>query len=213
MPKRLADKLTSRGFRLPHGGTDTHLMVLDCDSVVGPDGARLSGDMAARVLDLAGIVTNRQTIPGDTSALRPTGIRLGTPWVTQRGFKAAEIDTLGDIIGDLLQSCVPFSLTGRVRPLPRSKVDFDVLQSAKVKVRDLADSIGIDNMADADDYPHFYYLAADDEDSCLEIGVGGEVAKDFLHIALTSDVEALKTARVRRLSSWRRMDRHWRAAA
>ena len=190
--KRLADKLTSRGFRLPHGGTDTHLMVLDCDSVVGPDGARLSGDMAARVLDLVGIVTNRQTIPGDTSALRPTGIRLGTPWVSQRGFKAAEIDTLGDIIADLLQSCVPFSLTGRVRPLPRAKVDFDVLQSAKAKVRDLAASIGIDNMADADDYPHFYYLAADDEDSCLEIGVGGEVAKDFLHIALTSDVEALR---------------------
>ena len=189
--KGLADKLASRGFQLPHGGTDTHLMVLDCDSIVGPDGTRLSGDMAARVLDLAGIVTNRQTIPGDTSALRPTGIRLGTPWVTQRGFKAVEIDSLGDIIADLLQSCVPFSLTGRVRPLPRSKVDFDVLQSARVKVRDLADSIGIDNMADADDYPHFYYLA-DDEDSCLEISVGGEAAKDFLHVALTSDVEALR---------------------
>ena len=80
-------------------------------------------------------------------------------------------------------------------------------------MRDLAASIGIDNMADADDYPHFYYLDADDEDSCLEISVEGEVAKDFLQLALTSDVEALKTARARRLSSSRRMDRHWRAAA
>ncbi|MDE2819634.1 MAG: glycine cleavage system aminomethyltransferase GcvT [Chloroflexota bacterium] len=190
--KRLADKLKSRGFRLPHDGTDTHLMVLDCSSVVGPDGTRLSGDMAARVLDLAGIVTNRQTIPGDTSALRPTGIRLGTPWVTQRGMKEAEINLLGDIIADVLRACIPFSLTGRVRPLPRAKVDFDILQSAKVKTRDLAESIGIDNMAKADDYPHFYYPAAEGEDSCLEISVGGEAAKDFLHIALTGDVEALK---------------------
>lgn len=190
--QRLAHKLASRGFHLPHGGTDTHLMVLDCDSVVGPDGTRLSGDMAARVLDLAGIVTNRQTIPGDSSALRPTGIRLGTPWVTQRGFRESEIDIMGDIIADVLGACVPFSLTGRVRPLPRAKVDFDILQSAKVKVRDLAGRIGIDNMAKADGYPHFYYLAADDEDNCLEISVGGEAAKDFLHIALTSDVEALQ---------------------
>ncbi len=190
--KRLADKLRSRGFHFPHGGTDTHLMVLDCDSVVGPDGTRLSGDMAARVLDLAGIVTNRQTIPGDASALRPTGIRLGTPWVTQRGFRESEIDALGDIIADVLGACVPFSLTGRVRPLPRAKVDFDILQSAKVKARDLAASIGIDNVAKADDYPHFYYLAAEDEVSCLEISVAGEAAKDFLHIGLTSDVEALK---------------------
>ena len=190
--KRLADKLRSRGFDLPHGGTDTHLMVLDCDSVVGPDGTRLSGDMAARVLDLAGIVSNRQTIPGDSSALRPTGIRLGTPWITQRGFREAQIDTLGDIIADVLGACVPFSLTGRVRPLPRAKIDFDILQSARVKVRDLAASIGIDNVAEADDYPHFYYLDADAEDSCLEISVKGEAAKDFLHIALTSDVEALE---------------------
>ena len=75
--KDLADKLTSRGFHLPHGGTDTHLMVVDCKSVTGPDGTGLSGDMAARVLDLAGIVANRQTIPGDVSALRPSGISLG----------------------------------------------------------------------------------------------------------------------------------------
>ena len=135
--KRLAEKLSARGFRLPHGGTDTHLMVLDCDSVVGPDGTRLSGDMAARVLDLAGIVTNRQTIPGDTSALRPTGIRLGTPWVTQRGFREEEIDSLGDLIADILLACVPFSLMGRIRPLARTKVDFDVLQAAKAKVREL----------------------------------------------------------------------------
>lgn len=190
--KSLAKKLASRGLHLPHGGTDTHLMVMDCKSVAGPDGTRLSGDMAARVLDLAGIVVNRQTIPGDVSALRPSGIRLGTPWVTQRGFKAAEMDVLGDIIADVLQACVPFSLTGRIRPLPRAKVDFDVLQAAKIRVRDLAFRAGIDTSAKVDGYPHFYYLDGEDEQQCYAISLRGAAASDFLQVVLTSDVAALK---------------------
>ena len=190
--KRLAEKLASRGFHLPHGGTNTHLMVVDCKSVAGPDGTRLSGDMAARVLDLAGIVANRQTIPGDSSALRPTGIRLGTPWVTQRGFKEEDIDVLGDIIADVLQACVPFSLTGRIRPLPRTKIDFDALQAAKVQVRGLAARAGIDTAAEVDDYPHFYYLEAEDEPQCDAISLRGAAVGDFLQVVLTSDVAALK---------------------
>lgn len=153
---RLASKLKARGFSLPYGGTDTHLLLLDCKSIIGPDNSKLSGDMAARILDLAGIVVNRQTIPGDASALRPSGIRLGTTWVTQRGMAEAEIDALGDIIADALDACLPFSLTGRVRPLPRAKVDFDALLSAAKRARALARRIGIDTYAQADGYPHFY---------------------------------------------------------
>ena len=189
--KRLADKLEARGLRLPHGGTNTHLMVVDCKSVVGPDGTTLSGDMAARILDLVGVVANRQTIPGDTSALRPSGIRLGTPWITQRGFKEEEIDILGDIIADVLQACVPFSLMGRIRPLARAKVDFDVLQHAKVRVRDLSASVGIDTDAGVDSYPHFYYADAQADDKWYEIGVRGDVATSYLHTVLTSDVHTL----------------------
>jgi len=189
--KRLCDKLESRGFKMPHGGTNTHLMVVDCKSVQGPDGTTLSGDMAARVLDLVGVVCNRQTIPGDTSALRPSGIRLGTPWITQRGFKEEEIDILGDIIADVLQACVPFALMGRIRPEDRTKVDFDVLQRAKVRVRDLSASVGIDTDVKADSYPHFYYGDATADDKCYAIGVKGEKATAYLHTALTSDVLAL----------------------
>ena len=83
---RLARRLQEHGLSLPYGGTDTHLLLVDCSTVRGADGTALSGDMAARILDLAGIVLNRQTIPGDSSALRPAGIRIGTPWITQRGF-------------------------------------------------------------------------------------------------------------------------------
>ncbi len=199
---RLASKLEARGFSLPYGGTDTHLLLLDCKSIIGPDNSKLSGDMAARILDLAGIVVNRQTIPGDASALRPSGIRLGTTWVTQRGMAEAEIDALGDIIADALEACLPFSLTGRVRPLPRAKIDFDALLSAAKRARALARRIGIDTDAQADGYPHFY--AGDDNAgeilqaaqerpavSSLEVSIIGAAAGGFLQIAVTSDVAAL----------------------
>ena len=189
--KRLAEGLSARGFDLPHGGTDTHLLLLDCGAIKGVDGTALSGDMAARVLDLAGIVVNRQTIPGDTSALRPAGIRIGTPWITQRGFTLDDIDELADIIADLLHACLPFSLTGRIRPLPRAKVDFDALQDARRRARQLAEKAGIDNEAVADGYPHFDYFDADASDSAIAIGVRGAHAMDFLQLALTSDVMAL----------------------
>ena len=187
---RLAAKLESRGLRLPYGGTDTHLLLVDCKSITGRDGAVLSGDMAARILDLAGIVVNRQTIPGDASALRPSGIRLGTTWVSQRGMGASEIDTLGDIIADLLQACAPFNLTGRIRPLPRAKVDFDALQSARKRARQLSANIGIDTDVRADGYPHFC-AGEENAGAALQVSVEGAAARDFLQIAATSDVAAL----------------------
>ncbi len=189
--QRLADKLAQRGFRIPHGGTNTHMFVVDCKSVVGPDGTTLSGDMAARILDLVGIVCNRQTIPGDTSALRPSGVRLGTPWITQRGFGPAEIDQLGDIIADVLAGCVPFSLMGKPRALERAKIDFDLLQNARLRVRQLAASVGIDTDAIADGYPHFHYLDDPLGDGWHALNIRGDRAADFLQIALTADVAAL----------------------
>ena len=102
----LAAALETYGLRIPYGGTDTHMLLVDCKSVraatgVSPDGRKgtpLMGDPAARMLDLAGIVLNRNTIPGDKSARVPSGIRLGTPWITQRGFLAPEIERLAEII-------------------------------------------------------------------------------------------------------------------
>jgi glycine hydroxymethyltransferase len=190
---RLAAKLTELGFRVPYGGTTTHMLLLDCKSVVGPDGTPLSGDMASRILDLAGIVANRNTIPGDTSALRASGLRMGTPWITQRGFGEAEIDRLAQIIADVLRACTPFSYEGKKRPEARAKVNFDVLQAAKLAVRDLALSVGIDTGVTADDYPHFYYMTPEpDAENWQTLAIRGELAADFLHTALTSDVHALQ---------------------
>ena len=191
---RLAAKLTERGLRIPYGGTGSHLLLIDTKSVVGKDGTPLSGDIAARILDLAGIVCNRNTIPGDASAFRASGVRVGTPWITQRGFGLAEIDRLGDLMADLLFACEPFSYTGKKRPEPRAKVDFDTLQRVKIGVRDLAGSVGIDTSAGDEEYPHFYYLDGSSSGwTTLGIrDIGHADPGQFLQAALTSDVLALK---------------------
>ncbi|HEX9090374.1 MAG TPA: serine hydroxymethyltransferase, partial [Anaerolineales bacterium] len=184
--------LRQRGFKIAYGGSNTHMMNLACNSVVGADGTGLSGDMASRILDIAGIVVNRNTIPGDESAADPSGIRMGTPWVTQRGFKEAEMKQLADIIADILLSTKPHGRMGSAGPLRRAKVDFHTLEEGKIRVRNLAESAGIDFIAAQHGYPHFYYIdeqPKDGEWSVLELA--GERVRLFLSEALTSDVEAL----------------------
>ncbi|MFW5709138.1 MAG: serine hydroxymethyltransferase [Chloroflexota bacterium] len=188
---RLAERLSARGLKIAYGGTNTHLLNVDLRTIAGPDGTSLSGDMAARLLELAGIVCNRQTIPGDTSPLRPNGVRLGTPWITQRGFGEAEIDTLADIIADLLMATTPFSYNGRRRPLARVKIAFDALQEARLRVRDLATSVGIDTDIAAAGYPHFAYLDSETDETPQTLRIHGEKAVLFLDYALTSDVAHL----------------------
>ncbi|VEU37681.1 unnamed protein product [Pseudo-nitzschia multistriata] len=78
---RLATELIDRGFELVSGGTDNHLVLVDLKSSRQIDGARVE-----RILELACIATNKNTIPGDRSALNPGGIRMGTPALTSRGL-------------------------------------------------------------------------------------------------------------------------------
>lgn len=189
----LTQRLQERGFRIPYGGTDTHLTNLDCKSVRSSDGDTLSGDIAARLLDLAGIVTNRNTIPGDVSAANPSGIRLGTPWVTQRGLRETEMIAIADIIADVLYAAIPYSLQGRRGDLPRAKVDFTVLEEARLRVRALAEKAGIDFQPASHGYPHFYYLDEYDEskDESVAFEIGGTQVSQFLAYALTSAVDSL----------------------
>jgi glycine hydroxymethyltransferase len=77
----LASELLSLGYELVSGGTDNHLVLINVKASKGIDGARVE-----RILELACIATNKNTVPGDTSALTPGGIRMGTPALTSRGF-------------------------------------------------------------------------------------------------------------------------------
>uniref|UniRef100_A0A183BTL1 Serine hydroxymethyltransferase n=1 Tax=Globodera pallida TaxID=36090 RepID=A0A183BTL1_GLOPA len=90
--KALADALIAKGYRLATGGTDNHLCLLD----LRPNG--LDAARVETVLDMANIVTNKNTCPGDKSALRPGGIRLGTPAMTSRGLLEADFLTVAEFI-------------------------------------------------------------------------------------------------------------------
>lgn len=196
--KALAAQLEKRGIRIPYGGTETHILNIDTKSVVGEDGTTLSGDQAARILDIAGIVVNRNTIPGDRSALNPSGLRLGTPWITQRGFDEQMTAELGDQIADLLFACKPYRQPSSRRLSQRAKVDYHTLERVKIRVRELALSAGIDYQPTNSSYPHFYYL--DDQppgtNNFSTFLVSGDKAEAFLNFILTSDIGALSEGEI-----------------
>ena len=187
----MVEQFQKRGLVIPFGGTDTHLINIDCNTIVGQDGTALSGDYASRILDIVGVVVNRNTIPGDKSAMDPSGIRLGTPWITQRGFDEAKSRQLADIIADVLLACQPFSVeTVRKGKARRAKLDFNALNEAKIKIRDLALSAGIDFEPSEHGYPHFYYL--DDKATSGVFDLKGTRVRQFLDYSVGTDLTALK---------------------
>ena len=100
--KSLAEGFLSRGARLVTGGTDNHLVLLDVS------GFGLTGRQAESALLDAGVVTNRNSIPADPNgAWYTSGIRLGTPALTTRGFGHDEFDRVADLIVEVLQSTQP----------------------------------------------------------------------------------------------------------
>jgi len=96
--RALADGLVHRGFTLSTGGTDNHLMLLDLRAT------ELTGKVAQETLDRAHITVNRNGVPFDP---RPpfvtSGIRIGTPAVTTRGMREAEMDAIADLVHRALQ--------------------------------------------------------------------------------------------------------------
>lgn len=190
----ITNRLIERGLRVPFGGSDSHLGNVDCKTIVGEDGAALSGDLAARILDVAGIVVNRNTIPGDRTALKASGIRYGAPWITQRGFKETESIQVADIIADVLLGIQPYAFRTRKGDEPRAKIDFGLLEDIKIRVRALAEKAGFDGEQTRTGYPHFYYL--DDEPKAKSGWVAydlyGENIRNIVNYSFTSDVEALQ---------------------
>ena len=114
----LAAGVLRNGFRLVSGGTENHLMLVD----VGARG--LSGKQCQLALDEAGITTNKNTIPFETrSPFEASGIRLGTPAVTTRGMREAEMAEIADFIAEVLakpgDATVAEEVRARVHALTR----------------------------------------------------------------------------------------------
>ncbi|KAL1958130.1 hypothetical protein VTO42DRAFT_5170 [Malbranchea cinnamomea] len=80
------------GYNIVSGGTDNHLVLVDLKNR-GVDGARVE-----RVLELCGVASNKNTVPGDKSAMKPGGLRMGTPAMTSRGFGPEDFTRVADIV-------------------------------------------------------------------------------------------------------------------
>src|SRR5271154_3969723 len=108
--KVLADALAAEGFRIISGGTDTHLMLVDVFS------KGMLGSEAEKALDQAGITVNKNAIPFDTNPpMKPSGIRIGTPALTTRGMKEAEMRQVGRWISEALHHRTDAAALGKIR--------------------------------------------------------------------------------------------------
>ncbi|MEK7701484.1 MAG: serine hydroxymethyltransferase [candidate division NC10 bacterium] len=108
--KALAEALLARGYRLVSGGTDTHLLLVDLTS------RTITGKDAQEALDRAWITVNKNTVPFETkSPMVTSGVRLGTPAVTTRGMREAEMVEIAGLIDRVLSNLGSASVEARVR--------------------------------------------------------------------------------------------------
>ena len=99
--KTLARVLRDRGFSLVSGGTDTHLVLVD----LRDSHPELTGADAEAALDEVGVVVNKNTVPGETrSPFVTSGVRIGTPGITTRGFGESETERLAELVADVLDA-------------------------------------------------------------------------------------------------------------
>ena len=116
--KVLADTLAAEGFRIISGGTDTHLMLVDVFS------KGMLGSEAEKALDQAGITVNKNAIPFDVNPpMKPSGIRIGTPALTTRGMKEAEMRQVGRWISEALNQRTDAATLGKIRKQVLERAD------------------------------------------------------------------------------------------
>jgi glycine hydroxymethyltransferase len=110
--KVLAGGLMERGYKIVSGGTDNHLMLVDLRT----KSAEVTGKVAEKSLDAAGITVNKNTVPKETqSPFVTSGIRIGSPAVTTRGFKEREMRTVAGLIDRVLSAPTDESVARAVR--------------------------------------------------------------------------------------------------
>jgi len=92
--------LQARGYKCVTGGTDNHIVLLDLTD------KKVNGARVEKVLEDISIATNKNTVPGDKSALNPSGIRLGTPALTSRGLVVEDMEQVVEFIHQGIQLAI-----------------------------------------------------------------------------------------------------------
>jgi glycine hydroxymethyltransferase len=110
----LAKEFLNKGYDVITGGTDNHLFLLNLKN------KNISGSFAEKILEYVNISVNKNTIPGDVSALSPNGIRIGTPAMTTRGLKENDMTKIAQFIDD----CLNIGLKIKKEKEPKNVKDF-----------------------------------------------------------------------------------------
>ena len=164
---QLAEDLKRMGYTLVSGGTDNHLVLVDLKKSRNIDGARVE-----RVLELACIATNKNTVPGDTSALTPGGIRMGTPALTSRGLKEDDFTKVAEFFDRAVNIANDLRNTEEGKKLKGFRDMCSVGPSVSPKLAELRKDV----MAFASSFPTVGFY----ED---EMSFTGEYNIDFVHAA------------------------------
>ena len=137
-----ADRLAEEGFALEYGGTNTHMTLVDLKKFPAQGETFLDGEIASRLLEIAGIVCNKNVLPGDADASRASGLRFGLPWLTQRGVTREQLREIAAVCKFALSPartiCV-WSPSGAKKC--RARVPPGVLRAAAERTLAVADAL------------------------------------------------------------------------
>ena len=141
-------------------------------------------------------MVNKNTIPGDETAAEASGIRLGTPWVTQRGFEKEEMEKIAELIYQVIVNIRPFTYRGITGDLPRGKIELDIIEEVRQKVRGLIQGKEeegrkkIFESVSSQTLPNSFKQSDNGDTGLLKIT--GERAKPFLQEVATANIANLK---------------------
>lgn len=190
------------GLPVGYGTTQSHLMLVDLREFKN----RVSADIAANILDLCGITCNKNTLPGDTNALRPSGLRFGTVTISQRGMGVKEVDRIAELITRIVGKIEPYRVRGSMGRLSRGKIDFGLLTEIRQEVKKLIGAFPPFRRPHTEGAPAIPVKAHDapttihamNDSAVLEIK--GERVLSFLSQASTGDIANLKTGGAARVA-------------
>ncbi|ODV86043.1 hypothetical protein CANARDRAFT_22828 [[Candida] arabinofermentans NRRL YB-2248] len=130
-----ADALKKRGFELVSDGTDTHLILINLKS------KKIDGARAEAVLERANIAANKNTVPGDVSALFPSGLRVGTPAMTTRGFMGEEFEKVAEFIDLAVELTIKIKSREEGKTAAEKLANFKKLAAEDEEVKKLAEEV------------------------------------------------------------------------
>lgn len=154
--KHLASSFRKLGLTVAYGGTDSHMCLIDLRDIRTRTGYQLTGEIASRILELCGIVVNKNTIPYDENAIHPSAIRFGTTWVTQRGLGKPHMEKIAALVHRVLTNIQPFMYVGREKDIGRGKIRLRILEEVKREVDGIVSEARSETSASGHGYPHYY---------------------------------------------------------